>query len=130
MKISLGILMVAGANSSTPLTTTLLQRPSGHYTYIYIMTTEEFNSTLNQSEPPAILDPLLLALWYDAKGHWEKSHAIIQDIDTKEAALIHAYLHRKEGDDWNADYWYQRAGSKRSNETLQEELEKLILKFL
>jgi hypothetical protein len=23
---------------------------------------------------------------------------------------VHAYLHRKEGEAWNADYWYKRAG--------------------
>jgi hypothetical protein len=26
------------------------------------------------------------------------------------AARIHAYLHRKQGDDWNARYWHRRAG--------------------
>jgi len=94
------------------------------------MTIEEFKSSLQEKKPPEGLAPLLQALWYDAKGNWDKSHSIIQGIDTKDAALIHAYLHRKEGDDWNADYWYQRAGSMRTSETLKEELEKLILKFL
>jgi hypothetical protein len=23
---------------------------------------------------------------------------------------VHAYLHRKEGEQWNADYWYRLAG--------------------
>ena len=106
-----------------------MQRPSGHYAYIYIMTMEEFNSTLHQNEPPATLDPLLLALWYDAKGEWEKSHEIVQDIDTKEAALIHAYLHRKEGDEWNADYWYRRAGISSPILSLQEEWNSLVSRF-
>jgi len=94
------------------------------------MTIEEFKSSLEEKNPPEGLNQMLLALWYDAKGDWEKSHAIVQDIDTREAALIHAYLHRKEGDDWNADYWYRRAGGKRTDETLNEESEKLILMLL
>ena len=94
------------------------------------MTIEEFNTSLQHSTPPAGLNPLLLALWYDAKGDWHKSHAIIQDIESKEAALIHAYLHRKEGDLWNADYWYQRAGSKRPENTLKKEWENLVTTFL
>ena len=98
--------------------------------YIYIMTIAEFNSTLNQNEPPVSLNPLLMALWYDAKGDWKKSHEIVQDIDTKEAALIHAYLHRKEGDDWNADYWYQRAGTKRTNHSIEEEWDSLVARFI
>ncbi len=72
---------------------------------------------------------MLLALWYDAKGDWEKSHEIVQDIDNKEAALIHAYLHRKEGDTGNADYWYHRAGTKRTNQTIEEEWESLVDRF-
>jgi hypothetical protein len=94
------------------------------------MTVEEFKTTLSQTDPPAELDYVLLALWYDAKGDWEKSHLIIQDIDTKDAALIHAYLHRKEGDDWNADYWYHRAGMKRKNQTIEEEWALLVARFI
>ena len=60
----------------------------------------------------------------------KKSHEIVQDIDTKEAALIHAYLHRKEGDDWNADYWYHRAGTKRTNHSIEEEWDSLVARFI
>ena len=83
-----------------------------------------------QKNPPRDLNPLVLALWYDANGDWEKSHSIIQEIETKEAALIHAYLHRKEGDVWNAEYWYKRAGSHSAAESLPEEWEKLANRFL
>jgi DNA-directed RNA polymerase specialized sigma24 family protein len=34
---------------------------------------------------------------------------------------VHAYLHRKEGDSWNAAYWYQRAGKSQCRGSLQEE---------
>lgn len=74
--------------------------------------------------------PNLLALYHDKQGDWESSHTIIQDVDTKDAALIHAYLHRKEGDLWNADYWYRRAGSKRRDISLDMEWEELVKKFL
>jgi hypothetical protein len=94
------------------------------------MTSEEFNNSLLENIPPPGLTPLLLALWYDAKGDWERSHSIVQDIESNDAALIHAYLHRKEGDEWNADYWYKKSGSKRPPENLDEEWKKLVRLFL
>ncbi|HEY3386345.1 MAG TPA: hypothetical protein VGK46_07540 [Saprospiraceae bacterium] len=94
------------------------------------MTLEEFKSSLTHPNPPGGLRPELLALWYDAKGDWEKSHSIIQDIETKDAALIHAYLHRKEGDQWNAEYWYRRADVKTPDISLENELDRLIIKNL
>jgi hypothetical protein len=90
----------------------------------------EFIQSINEEHPPSGLNSLLLALWYDAKGDWEKSHNIAQDIDTKEGALIHAYLHRKEGDLWNADYWYQKGGISRKEISLDEEWKILVHKFI
>ena len=58
----------------------------------------------------ATLPPLLHALWHDAHGDWNRAHSITQDIDGPDAAWVHAYLHRKEGDTSNADYWYREAG--------------------
>jgi hypothetical protein len=58
----------------------------------------------------ATLSPLLHALWHDAHGDWDRAHSIAQYIHTADAARVHAYLHRKEGDGWNAGYWYRRAG--------------------
>lgn len=52
----------------------------------------------------------LEALAADERGDWEKAHALVQDEPGADAARIHAYLHRKEGDEWNAGYWYRRAG--------------------
>lgn len=94
------------------------------------MNYEIFVKSLNGEFPPPGLNPLLLALWHDAKGHWEKSHNIISEIETKDAALIHAYLHRKEGDIWNADYWYRQAGEKRKDVTLEEEWKSLVQNIL
>lgn len=56
------------------------------------------------------LPPLLHALWHEAHGDWERAHSIAQTLETADAAWVHAYLHRKEGDTFNADYWYRRAG--------------------
>lgn len=91
---------------------------------------EKFRQSLNGHNPPEEIQDHLLALWYDAKGDWEKAHGIIQDIDDKHAAWIHAYLHRKEGDNGNADYWYRIAGSKRPRTSLQGEWVELVREFL
>ncbi|MDQ3016025.1 MAG: hypothetical protein M3R25_04810 [Bacteroidota bacterium] len=90
------------------------------------MNINEFIQSTKEEQPPNGLNIFLLSLWYDAKGDWEKSHDLISDIETKEAAWIHAYLHRKEGDHWNADYWYRRAGEKRPEISLQDEWNLLI----
>ena len=88
------------------------------------MTIEEFKRSLNASFPND--DSVYLkSLWYDGKGDWEKSHYTIQDVEDNNAAWIHAYLHRKEGDIWNADYWYNKAGRKRPDISLDEEWEEI-----
>ncbi len=87
---------------------------------------KQFRESLSQVSPSSQLPDHLKALWYDAKGDWEQSHNIIQDIDDRNAAWIHAYLHRKEGDIWNADYWYGKAGKKRPSVSLQQEWENIV----
>ena len=86
----------------------------------------KFKESISAENPPDSLSNYLKALWYDAKGDWKEAHTIIQDIEDKTAAWIHAYLHRKEGDINNADYWYNRAGRKRPFLTLQEEWESIV----
>lgn len=97
------------------------------------MTFNEFKLSISQSSPPEGISDLLSALWYDAKGDpskdlasWNKAHKITQDISGKDAAWVHAYLHRKEGDSGNASYWYSRAGKPFSNKTLEEEWEEIV----
>ena len=94
------------------------------------MNFEEFRQTLSFDKPPVNISAYLLSLWHDAKGDWERSHTIIQDINDTTAAWIHAYLHRKEGDIGNADYWYRRAGKTRPTVSLKEEQEEIIKAFL
>ncbi|RYZ58932.1 MAG: hypothetical protein EOO14_09050 [Chitinophagaceae bacterium] len=85
------------------------------------MNLTDFSQSLSDDQPPKSVSIYLQSLWWDGKGDWEKSHQLIQDLPDKNAAWIHAYLHRKEGDVWNADYWYKRAGKKRPASTLEEE---------
>lgn len=68
----------------------------------------------------------LRALWHEGAGDWVAAHAVVQDMDDAEAAWIHAYLHRREGDLANADYWYRRAGRKRPAMGLDEEWASLV----
>jgi len=94
------------------------------------MNFDEFRQTVSSSEPPGKISIYLLSLWYDAKDDWEKAHTIIQDMNDTTAAWIHAYLHRKEGDIGNADYWYHRANKKRPAITLPEEWEIVVRSLL
>jgi hypothetical protein len=94
------------------------------------MNFEEFHQTLSLSDPPVKISGHLLSLWYDAKDDWEKSHTIIQEINDANAAWIHAYLHRKEGDIGNADYWYRRAGKKRPAVSLEKEWEEIVKEII
>ncbi|SDC64198.1 hypothetical protein SAMN04488104_100323 [Algoriphagus faecimaris] len=84
---------------------------------------------INQKESDLEKNPILLSLWLDAKDNWEKAHDQVDQLEGKDAARIHAYLHRKEGDQWNADYWYRRAGEARPNMTLDEEWEYLVERY-
>lgn len=89
------------------------------------MNVTAFKESLEQPHPPASASVYLQALWYDAKGNWQQAHELIQDVPDKTASWIHAYLHRKEGDIWNADYWYSKAGKKRPAHSLSEEWEQI-----
>lgn len=58
-------------------------------------------------------------------GRWDEAHELVQPHSDELSCLIHAYLHREEGDPGNAAYWYRRAGSSVPGNTLEEELERL-----
>ena len=90
----------------------------------------EFKGSLNSAQPPGKLSAQLKSLWYDGKGHWHQAHAQVDHLTDQASAWVHAYLHRKEGDIWNADYWYAKAQKKRPDLSLNEEWEQLVLQFL
>jgi hypothetical protein len=74
------------------------------------MTFAEFERSLKTGQPPRGLAPVLSALWWAHQGDWDKAHTIVMNEDGRDAAWVHAYLHRVEGDAVNAAYWYRQAG--------------------
>ena len=95
-----------------------------------MMTADELKATTTAAAPPAGLAQTLLALWHDARGDWNEAHRIAQDIDDRNAAWIHAYLHRKEGDLGNAGYWYRRAGRTVATGSLDDEWTAIVTALL
>jgi len=70
---------------------------------------------------PSGLRAEVLAMWQDARGDWAGAHATVQDLETPAAAWVHAYLHRREGDQQNARYWYTRADRPVAKGSLEDE---------
>jgi hypothetical protein len=88
------------------------------------MTFDELEAAVARGAPlPADAPPLLRALWHDATGDWDAAHRVAQDVESADGAWVHAYLHRREGDTGNAQYWYRRAGRPAATGTLEEEWE-------
>lgn len=85
------------------------------------MNFEEFRMSLSGEEPPAEVGAALTGLWWDAKGDWARAHESAQTDQSPDGAWVHAYLHRKEGDDANAGYWYLRAGKTPAHGPLEQE---------
>jgi len=85
------------------------------------MNFEEFRTSLSAGEPPAEVGAALTGLWWDAKGDWARAHESAQTDEGPDGAWVHAYLHRKEGDDSNAGYWYRRAGKTPARGSLEQE---------
>ena len=94
------------------------------------MTLDDFKSSLREPSPPPGISAALRALWEDARGHWERAHEIAQDLDDRDGAWIHAYLHRKEGDAGNAAYWYRRASQPIASGALEAEWEQIVTALL
>ncbi len=89
-----------------------------------------FHLSLAASSPPASLGGALAALWWDAKGDWERAHQAAQQDSSEAGAAVHAYLHRKEGDLANAAFWYCRAGAKPQTGPLAAEWKQLLAAVL
>ncbi|MBT4504391.1 MAG: hypothetical protein HOC74_42085 [Gemmatimonadetes bacterium] len=65
------------------------------------------------------------ALELDRDGDWDGAHTIVQGIESTDSYWIHAYLHRKEGDLGNSNYWYGRAGKTMPDGELDQEWSEL-----
>jgi hypothetical protein len=90
------------------------------------MTAQQFEDSLASAIPPAGLTAPTKALWWDAKGDWARAHGLVDELETPEAMAVHAYLHRKEGEESNANYWYGRAGEEFRRATLGAEWKALV----
>ncbi len=81
----------------------------------------QFRASLAVTAPPEGLSTALQALWWEAKGDWDRAHELAQADEGGAGDWVHAYLHRKEGDAGNAGYWYRRAGKPASRASFAEE---------
>jgi hypothetical protein len=91
------------------------------------MTFPDFEQSLEAAAPPSTLPLALQALWWDAKGDWDKAHECAQaDEGNSSCDWVHAYLHRKEGDASNAGYWYRRAGKPVAKVPLSDEWRAIV----
>ena len=91
------------------------------------MMSADFKSSRSGEAPPPDISPPLAALWWAAKGDWARAHAIVQDEAGVDAAWVHAYLHRVEGDLGNAGYWYRRAGQPVATGRVEAEWDRIVL---
>lgn len=87
-------------------------------------------STLDWSQPPKDMSKPLQALWWIKKGsfrigpEWDQAHAIVQSMEgVFEFDWVHALLHWIEADLGNADFWYRRAGRRRTKPSVSAEWE-------
>jgi hypothetical protein len=90
------------------------------------MSFEEFRESVAQEGPPVGLSVPLTALWWDAKGDWGRAHGLVDELETTNGMAVHAYLHRKEGQTSNADYWYERVGRTYFRPKLGDEWQALV----
>jgi len=93
------------------------------------MTLSDFTTTLKNAAAPDVL-PALVALWHDARGDWDMAHKVAQDVNDRNGAWVHAYLHRKEGDIGNARYWYGEAQKPEATDSLEAEWERIVSELL
>ncbi len=91
---------------------------------------EFFKLSLKENEPNPDWSSGLKSMWWDVKGNWEASHDIAQEMTSLDGSWIHAYLHRKEGDRFNADYWYRKANRPFPKVSLEEEQKELVAYFI
>ena len=90
----------------------------------------DFKASLSDAAPAPNLSPPLAALWWAGKGKWDTAHRIVQDEDTADAAWVHAYLHRVEGDLGNAGYWYRQAGKPVATASIESEWDAMVTALL
>jgi hypothetical protein len=88
------------------------------------------DSFLSGDTPPSNSARALQALWWAARGSWDRAHSLVQHDGTEDAAWVHAHLHRVEGDLENASYWYRKAGRPSSGDALEAERTSIAAELL
>ncbi len=94
------------------------------------LTLAAFKASLSRDAPPEGLEAALAALWWAAKGGWNRAHELAQSQDDRRGAWVHAHLHRIEGDEANAGYWYRRAGRPHAADPLPAEWDAIAAALL
>jgi hypothetical protein len=69
---------------------------------------------------PAIQGTFVEALLWLRLGTLDPAHGIVQDDVQGLGAYIHGFLHRMEGDYWNANYWFRRVRDPKLNQSILE----------
>jgi hypothetical protein len=85
-----------------------------------------FEQSLNRTTPPGGLARVVEALWHERRGDWNRAHEIAQNLPGADAAWVHAYLHRREGDQSNAAYWYRQAAKPIMHGALDDEWRSIV----
>ncbi len=94
------------------------------------MNFQSFKASTNSDYPPKGMSPALEAMWNQAKGDWDEAHRLAQSDKSPNGCLVHAYLHRVEGDNGNAAYWYRMAGKDVCTSRLVEEWEEIVVSLI
>jgi hypothetical protein len=75
-------------------------------------------------------EKIILALEFIKANDWEAAHNIAQSKEGhSDYDRIHALLHRIEGDEWNAKYWYSRCKIPFPRISVEEEVEELTVYY-
>lgn len=70
-------------------------------------------------------DELLEAIDLIEEENYEEAHLVLQLSETPEAAWLLACLYRREGDEWNANYWYDKAGRAMPSYSVETEIQEI-----
>lgn len=94
------------------------------------MDISDFFASLTYDTPPSGISAALEALWFASNNRWAEAHKVVQDQADQDSSLVHACIHRREGDLWNARYWYKRASRKPSSGSSEDEVRSIIEELL
>ena len=86
----------------------------------------DFIILIEKQKPSEKLSGIHLAIFYILKDNWDMAHETVQKLNTAIAYQFSAYLHRVEGNQDNASYWYRRAKMEPTIASLETELSDII----